>query len=145
MSAEQFDMKKKPTLLLVDDSKLFNSLVTRILSSEYTVVGTAADGYQGIAQYTKLAPDCVLLDITMPNLNGKDCLREILKIDPKARVVMVSSLGDDATVAECLANGALGFVNKETISIRNEPGKCTLAKALRSALGEGDTLMAGHL
>lgn len=103
-------------IIIVDDSKLFKSVMRRILGLHFNVVGTGSSGLEAIELYQKHHPDLVLLDITMPNCSGKESLMQIMKIDPEARVVMVSALGDDQTVQECLKLGAKAYISKEQIS-----------------------------
>lgn len=104
------------TVLIVDDSRIFQKLIEQIMATKYKIVGKGASGVEGFDLYQKLKPDLVLMDIVMPNCNGKDCLRKILEFDPAARVIMVSSVGDEATVEECLRIGAKAFVVKSDIS-----------------------------
>lgn len=104
------------TLLIVDDSRIFQKIVEKILSPYYLVAGRGNCGIEGFEQYKKLKPDLVVMDITMPNCNGKDCLQKIMEFDPQAKVIMVSSIGDEATVKQCLALGAKAFVNKDEVS-----------------------------
>jgi two-component system chemotaxis response regulator CheY len=110
-------MKK---LLLVDDSKTFISVMNKILSSKFEIVGTANDGNEGYSVYTQTKPDLVLLDITMPNCNGKECLKKIISYNKQAKIVMVSSVGDDKTINECIQNGAIAFIKKEDVSLKCE-------------------------
>lgn len=104
------------TILLVDDSKIFQRIMEKILSPHYQIVGKGQNGIEGIDLYKKLKPDLVFMDITMPNCNGKEALKAILETNPLATVIMVSSLGDDQTVQECLKLGAKGFVPKDKIT-----------------------------
>jgi len=101
-------------VLAVDDSLLMRKQVERLLKGrdDYELAGTACNGEEAVAKFKELAPDVVLLDIVMPKKSGKDALREILEHDPKARVIMVSSLGTDEAVSECLEVGALRFIQK---------------------------------
>lgn len=105
-------------VLLVDDSPAFLKILEKILSSSFEVVGKASNGLEGFEMYTKLKPDLVLMDITMPHANGKECLSNIISLDPNAKVIMVTSIGDEATLNECISLGAKGFVSKDTISIK---------------------------
>lgn len=127
-------------LLLVDDSKMFLRVLERILSPKFKIVAMAHNGEEGFQKFTECRPNLVLLDITMPEVNGKDCLKRILAHDPNARVIMVSSLGDDATIQECLRIGAKGFVRKDAISLSDltAPGllEATIASALESQMAE---------
>lgn len=105
------------TILLVDDSPILRRVMERILSPRYQIVGHAGSGLEGFEKFKALKPDLVLLDIIMPNCDGKECLQMILKISPDAKVIMASSLGDDSTVNECLKLGARAFITKDKISL----------------------------
>ena len=78
----------------------------------YEVVGEAANGREAIDQYIELRPDLVLLDITMPEMDGITALKEIKHIDPQAAVVVCSAMGQQNMVIEAIQNGALDFVVK---------------------------------
>jgi two-component system chemotaxis response regulator CheY len=78
----------------------------------YSVVGEAENGLVAIEKYTLLKPDIVTLDITMPEMDGLQALKEIMKTDPKAKVVMVTALGQEAHVREAVLMGATSFVVK---------------------------------
>lgn len=100
-------------VLSVDDSLLMHKKIASALrGSEFELVATARNGQEGVERYAELSPDVVLLDIVMPQLSGKDALKKILERNPAARVIMVSSLGTEETVTECLTLGALRFVQK---------------------------------
>jgi two-component system chemotaxis response regulator CheY len=91
---------------------LFNN---KLQKAGHEVVGKGIDGDEGIKLYLEKHPDLVLLDITMPNKDGRECLAEILKADPLAKIIMVSAIKDDAVVNECLKIGAKGFISKTNI------------------------------
>ena len=121
-------------VLLVDDSAVFLRIVANMLKEKFEVVGTAQDGAQGFQMFSDLRPDLVIMDITMPQLSGKDCLAKIMALDAKARVVMLSSLNDEQTSKECLALGAKAFVNKSAISIGDLKSNVQLEAAIQLAL-----------
>ena len=81
-------------VMLVDDSAVVRGMLRQLIDKEddLTIVGTAVNGERGIAEYTKLKPDVVLMDIEMPEMNGIEALQAILKIEPNAKVIMCSSL-----------------------------------------------------
>lgn len=116
------------TLLIVDDSRVFRMLLEQILATHFKVVGKATSGIDGFELYKACKPDLVLMDITMPNCSGKECLQKILDFDADARVMMVSSLGDEQTVEECKRIGAKAFLNKDKISL-SEEGRSYLLEA----------------
>ncbi|MCG8651198.1 MAG: response regulator [Pirellulales bacterium] len=100
-------------VLVVDDSKFMARAIAGILASmEFDVVGIAHDGLEGIAQFEQHHPDVTLLDITMPNMDGVDCLQKLREIDADARVVMLSAIKDQATIDRCLELGACNFLKK---------------------------------
>jgi two-component system chemotaxis response regulator CheY len=100
-------------VLIVDDSIMArNSLKEILLSAGYEVVGEAVNGEDGVSQYESLRPDVVSLDITMPKLNGIECLKRIVAMDEEARVIMISALGQGAKILEALNNGARHYVTK---------------------------------
>jgi DNA-binding NtrC family response regulator len=102
------------TVLLVDDEEFVRELGERILKkSGYTVL-SAANGEEALALYShkKKQISLVILDLIMPSMGGKDCLQEILKIDPEAKVLIASGYAADETTLECMKLGATGFVAK---------------------------------
>lgn len=104
-------MAKK--VLIVDDAGFMRSLLKDILTSEgFEVVGEATDGAMGVSMYGELRPDLVTMDVNMPKLDGRDALEKILKDDPNAKVVMVTTAGQDEIIKRTLLVGARDFVIK---------------------------------
>ena len=100
-------------VLAVDDSLLMHKTIARSLAdTEFELVGQAKDGREGVELFAELKPDVVLMDIVMPRLTGKEALKEILALDAGARVIMISSLGTDDAVTDCLQSGARRFIQK---------------------------------
>ena len=101
-------------ILIVDDSDYMANSVKRFVEGEgHEVVATGADGFEGLALYEEHKPDLVIMDITMPNKDGRDCLAEIMEKDPGARVLVVSgSVKELSIIMECLNIGAKGYVEK---------------------------------
>lgn len=120
-------------LLLVDDSKLFRVVMEEILSPYFQIVGTGKSGDEAIELFTKLKPDIVLLDITMPNCSGKEALERIIQLQPEARVIMVSGIGDEVTVEDCLRLGAKAYVPKSKISQGDNDSSVLVQAALKVA------------
>ena len=101
------------TILIVDDAEFMRVMLRDIVEGMgLTVVGEAADGHAAISAYERLRPDLVLLDITMPLLDGTDALQTILANDPEAQVVMITALGQKEQVLAAIKAGARDFVIK---------------------------------
>lgn len=101
------------TVLLVDDSTYMRlkmkSLVEKL---GYQVVGEGANGREGVEKYKLLHPDILCLDITMPEMDGVEALRQVMAHDPKAVVVMISAMGQERIVMETVLAGAKNFIVK---------------------------------
>lgn len=103
----------KPSVLLVDDDGMLREMLGLILLGEhYRVIGDAANGREAVAQFIKLQPDLVLLDIHMPEMDGLHALEAIRRIKPDAMVMMMSAEATMDKVAEAIKLGAAGFVVK---------------------------------
>jgi two-component system chemotaxis response regulator CheY len=100
-------------VLVADDARFMRQLIREIVEPEgFEVVGEAADGRAVVEEFQKLHPDVVTMDIVMPKRSGIDAVKEILALDPGARIVMVSALGQEALVMEALQAGASDYVVK---------------------------------
>lgn len=100
-------------ILIVDDASFMRMMIKDILTKNgYTVVGEAPDGLQAIEKYKELSPDLVTMDITMPEMDGITALKEIRKIDPHAKVIMCSAMGQQAMVIDAIQAGAKDFIVK---------------------------------
>ncbi len=103
----------KPTVLIVDDAKFMRNLLRKILTEGgYEVVGEAETGTEAVELYQKLKPSVVTMDIVMPDMSGIDAVKKIKEVDPNARIVVVSAMGQQALVSEALKAGAADFVVK---------------------------------
>jgi len=101
------------TVLIADDSMFMRNYIKQIVvDNNFQVVAEASNGYEAIDKYKQFSPHLVLMDITMPRMNGLDALKEIQKVNPLARVVMCSSLGQKSIIFEALRHGAYDFVVK---------------------------------
>ena len=103
----------KGTVVIIDDSKLSRKVLRKMLEDEgYAVIAEATDGEEGIAAYLQFKPDVVTMDITMPNMNGIESLKEILRMDRKAKIVMISAAGQQKKIIEAIKLGAKRFITK---------------------------------
>ena len=100
-------------ILVVDDAMFMRMMLKDILTKNgYEVCGEAANGQEAIDKYIELRPDLVLLDITMPEMDGITALKEIKHIDPQAVVVMCSAMGQQGMVIDAIQGGAIDFIVK---------------------------------
>jgi len=103
----------KVRVLAVDDSKTMLAMMSAYLKgSNFELVATANSGPEALEKYKEHKPQLVLLDVVMPEITGLEILEKILGADTSACVVMVSSLGTENTVQDCLKKGAKSFVQK---------------------------------
>lgn len=100
------------TVLVVDDAAFMRMMIRDILSKEGYVIHEAVNGRDAVEKYEELRPDLVTMDITMPEMGGIEALREIRAVDPEARVLMVSAMGQQKMIVEALEFGALDFLVK---------------------------------
>ncbi|MEM7392922.1 MAG: response regulator [Verrucomicrobiota bacterium] len=106
-------MKKEWSVLVIDDSSVMHCLANQFLAgSEFTIISDAFNGQEGLEKYKTLSPDIVLLDLIMPKKNGLATLKEIMKLDPHAKVIMFSSFGTGEMIRRCLNKGAGTFLQK---------------------------------
>jgi two-component system, chemotaxis family, chemotaxis protein CheY len=100
-------------VLVCDDAIFMRTMISDILSGAgYEVVGEAETGLQAIERYRSLRPDLVTMDIVMPDMGGIDAVREIVKEDANAKILMCSAMGQQALVVEAIQAGAKDFVVK---------------------------------
>lgn len=100
-------------VLVVDDTAFARMTIRNILEKQgFVVVGEAANGREGVEKYKELRPDVVTMDITMPEMNGLDALKAIMAFDPKAKVVMITAMGQEAMVRSAVLAGAKSFIVK---------------------------------
>ncbi len=100
-------------ILICDDAAFMRMMIKDILSKNgYTVVGEAENGAKAIEKYSELKPDLVLMDITMPEMDGIQALKKIKEADSAAAVIMCSAMGQQAMVIESIQSGAKDFIVK---------------------------------
>jgi two-component system chemotaxis response regulator CheY len=118
-------------ILIADDLSFMRMIQKEILTERgYSVVGEASDGREAVEKYRSLRPDLVLLDITMPNMNGLEAMRKIFAIDPKAKIIMCSALGQQNLILEAIKAGVKDFIVKP---FKPERILSAIQKALKGA------------
>ena len=101
------------TVLVCDDAAFMRSLLSDLLAQAgLEVVGEAQTGVEAVDKFRQLKPDLVTMDILMPDMGGIDAVREIMRIEPGARVLMCSAMGQQTLVLDALRAGARDFVVK---------------------------------
>ncbi len=101
------------TVLIVDDTMFMRASIKQMLvSNGHTVAGEASNGIEAVEKYIEVQPDVVLMDITMPDMDGLEALRLIKEKDPEAKVVMCTAMGQQAMVARAVELGAQQFIVK---------------------------------
>jgi two-component system chemotaxis response regulator CheY len=102
-----------PSVLIADDAAFMRMMIKNILSEAgYEILGEAENGAVAVAKHRELRPDLTTMDITMPEMDGIQALREIRAADPGARVVMCSAMGQQSMVIESIQAGARDFIVK---------------------------------
>ena len=100
-------------ILIVDDAAFMRMMIKDILTKNgYNVIGEAENGAKAFEKYGELHPDLVLMDITMPEMDGIAALKKIKGSDPNALVIMCSAMGQQAMVIEAIQSGAKDFIVK---------------------------------
>ena len=100
-------------LLIVDDSNIMRRRIERSQQfEELKVVGTAGNGVEALEMFRKTDPDMVTMDLTMPQMDGIECISKIVQLKPAVRILVISALADKATAVEAMERGANGFLNK---------------------------------
>ncbi|MBS4032733.1 MAG: response regulator [Clostridiales bacterium] len=100
-------------VLITDDTAFMRMTLRNILEKNgYEVVGEAEDGQVAVDKYSELRPDLVTMDITMPRMDGITAIKKIMEVDPQAKIVVCSAMGQKALVIEALNAGARDFIVK---------------------------------
>lgn len=101
------------TILIVDDAAFMRMMIKDVLSKNgFEIVGEAENGQKAIEKYKELKPELVIMDITMPEVDGIQAVKEIKNFDPEAKVIMCSAMGQQAMVIESIQAGAKDFIVK---------------------------------
>jgi two-component system, chemotaxis family, chemotaxis protein CheY len=100
-------------LLIVDDSNIMRRNIERSQHfDDLEVVGTAANGVEALELFKRTDPDLVTMDLTMPQMDGIECIEKLVAMKPAIRILVISALADKATAVEAMEKGANGFLNK---------------------------------
>jgi two-component system chemotaxis response regulator CheY len=100
-------------LLIVDDSNIMRRRIERSQQfEELQVVGTAGNGVEALEMFRRTDPDMVTMDLTMPQMDGIECISKLVQLKPAVRILVISALADKATAVEAMERGANGFLNK---------------------------------
>ena len=100
-------------ILICDDAAFMRMMIKDILTKNgYNIAGEAENGAKAVEKYNELKPDLVLMDITMPEMDGIQALKKIKETDPNASVIMCSAMGQQAMVIESIQSGAKDFIVK---------------------------------
>lgn len=100
-------------ILVVDDAAFMRMTIKKMVEANgHTVVAEAENGVQAIEKSEELKPDVILLDITMPEMNGVDALKQIKQLEPTSKVIICSAMGQQAMVAQAIQYGAKDFIVK---------------------------------
>jgi DNA-binding NarL/FixJ family response regulator len=107
---------KKIGVLLADDHAVVRQGLRALLEAEgdIVVVGEAENGRKAVSQAKKILPDVVVMDVAMPGMNGVEATRQIVRNIPSAKVLVLTSYGDEGYVAQLLEAGAIGYLVKQT-------------------------------
>ncbi len=100
-------------ILICDDAAFMRMMIKDILTKNgYTIVGEAENGQKAVEKYNETKPDLVMMDITMPEMDGIQALKKIKATDPNAAIIMCSAMGQQAMVIESIQSGAKDFIVK---------------------------------
>jgi two-component system chemotaxis response regulator CheY len=105
--------KRSFKLMIVDDSNIMRRRIERSQQFEgLELVGTAGNGEEALELFRKTDPDVVTMDLTMPRMDGIECIGRLVQLKPAIRILVISALADKATAVEAMEKGANGFLNK---------------------------------
>lgn len=100
-------------IMVVDDSIIIRKQIERLLDgSNYAVIGSAFDGVDALEQFNVLRPQVVTMDITMPRMDGLETIREMVKINPNVRILVISAMRDKRIAMRAIRLGGYGFLYK---------------------------------
>ena len=100
-------------LMIVDDSNIIRKRIERsIKTMQFELVAVARDGLEAVNMFKQFSPDVVTMDLTMPNMDGLECIKQLHELNPMANILVVSALSDKATGLLAIKHGARGFICK---------------------------------
>ncbi len=100
-------------IMIVDDSMVLRDHIENYsIANNFEVVAKARDGADAVRKFELKKPDLVTMDLTMPHMDGVDCISKIMKIDPTTKILVISALADKYTALMAISQGARGFLNK---------------------------------
>jgi two-component system chemotaxis response regulator CheY len=112
-TAQDTGARRTVKLLIVDDSNIVRRRIERSQQfDDLQVVGTAANGLEALELARRTDPDLVTMDLTMPQMDGIECITQLVQMKPEVRILVISALADKATAVEAMERGANGFLNK---------------------------------
>lgn len=107
------DLARPIRMMIVDDSNVIRRRIERCQRIDgLEVVGAASNGVEALAMFLDLDPDVVTMDITMPHMDGIECVERMVNLKPGVLILVISALADKATAVEAMEKGANGFLNK---------------------------------
>jgi two-component system chemotaxis response regulator CheY len=113
MVVRAVDLSRPIRMMVVDDSNVIRRRIERCQRIDgLEIVGTASNGVEALAQFVELDPDVVTMDITMPEMDGIECVERMVNLKPGVLILVISALADKATAVEAMEKGANGFLNK---------------------------------
>ena len=102
-----------PRVLVIDDAEYARDILKKILvRGGYEIAGEAGDGEAGLMEFSRTNPDIVIVDMIMPKMNGIETIRAIKKVNPNAKIIVISADGQMAHIEEAVKAGALSYINK---------------------------------
>src|SRR5688500_10557025 len=105
--------RQQMRMMIVDDSNVMRRRIERSQQNDQIeVVATAVNGVDAVAKFKQLLPDVMTLDLTMPEMDGIECVEHVIKIKPDVLILVVSALADKATAVEAIEKGANGLLCK---------------------------------
>ena len=134
-------------IALIDDHTLFRSGIKALLSrqTEFGIVGEASDGFSGVKLVEQTRPDVVLLDLNMPQMNGRDALAQILSSRPEQKVIMLTVSEDSEDLTECIRLGDNAYSPEMTARLVQSLIRPAQAESALSQLTPRELEILGHL